>query len=547
MVQNDFTRPALATIQQQPSSKMPSRNSLGKKTSFDSRRGLFSRMYGGGKAAVQAKVAEVIGEESSYDYNDIPVDADGLPLTSSDLHNAVKTARDGDESSTSSLSEEEQKEQKDQAHALSLFHQAVQVISSLPFQYEQSPHLYSTHTQDMGNIHLREGAGPESLEELMALRLAMTNLSAAFIYADPSGKGRQARKSTSTAPAKAQYKIAKLHRKPVPDSDEVDSIRAPSTVSHNHDEEVALEQREELVTYDSTPVPLRAPKVRGVYQARALRKLQVERISSGESSSEEENNIAHYYISRHRASRKNEVKLMPRNAKRTKAVRRTTSILDSKDELQSYLLKSGATSNYQSRSKDDFINSLDEAHRRTTAPPVPCISSHFSSSGQDNVSSSSEGGNSPQLVTSTAALSSDFTLEESPSSAPTSDISCNTSIYSTSFSTSPSSRTSSVFFSSDEDRSSPKVNKATPLPKRSYSEFQPARPKRHPARGRSTSKMEPKQYTTNFSRLPSPKIPDDSNGLVIQYSQLESSSDVTPRPGALGFDTGFYSRVEQQE
>lgn len=567
MVQNDLNRHHPAAINQ-ISSKMGSRNAHAKQHHTDTRRGLFSRVYGGSKAVVQAKVAEVINEISdgeSYDYDDIAVDALGLPLSSSDLHSAVQAANFRDPASLQT--EEEKREAEEQDHALALFHHAVQVISSLPFQYEQSDHLYSKKTQDMGRIPLRETRGPTTLEELMVLRLAVTNISAAFIHADPSPRGRLARKntltiaSTSTAPEPAEFRIESLKRMPVPDYDEVDSIKAPSTLSspgEEEDVEEFSEHREELASTFDSPLlhTIRPPKLRGVYQARALRKLEVEKISSDESSEEDNGGIriADYYIAKHRASRKNEVKhVVSRNSRRSKAYRRTTTILDSKDEMKSYLLKSGGTANYQLRSKVDFISGLDEAHRRTTAPPVPTIQPHFISGSSVGVlgssSSSSEGGDSPKMNLSTSALSFD-SANEGASTPPTSDVNCSPASFTSTLSTSPSSQTSSsLFISSDEDRGSPK-----PKANRSYSDvqltkssFQPARPKRHPGRGKSSpglDRMQQSGSNERFKQMPPSPMLTEGHGFVMHYSKLESSSDVTPRPGALGFNPGLFQKEE---
>ena len=509
----------------------------GKKPQPDTRRSLFSRMYGGGRAAIQAKVAEVIGEEDSAgDYSDVPVDADGLPLTSSDLHAAVMARRMGGDAHSMETAEDEE----EQARALCLFHEATQVISSLPFQYAQSKHLYSNRTDDMGEIALREGAGPVSLEELMALRLAVTNLNAAFILSDPSRRGRILRQSTSTgieANGEASYeqRIPPVHRKPVPDYDSVDDIVGRNEMAGLPTPELTEELSDECESSSSSPIR-RPVQLRGFYTARAMRKLEVERISSGESD-EDDGGVAQIYkeMAQCRAAGADNQE-PPQVGRRPKSVRRQTSILDSKDEMKSYLFKSGGSVGYERGSKADFLTALNEGQRRCTAPassqrhhrtfkrdeqltPVPPMPRPMKSLTEltDSSSRASTGAGS---VTSSSPLSTVSSLSTAPSS--------------------PTSLASSVYFSSDEDG----VQKSRPvkaaLGKRSLTDSpHPARPKRHPGRKRSCTPLHT-QAATAPPREHSPVIADEpSTGLVIHYSHLASSSDITPRPGALGFETGL--------
>lgn len=510
----------------------------GKKPQQEARRSLFSRMYGGGRAAIQAKVAEVIGEEDSNgDYSDIAVDADGLPLTSSDLHAAVMARRMGGDAYSTETAEDEE----EQARALCLFHEATQVISSLPFQYAQSKHLYSNRTDDMGEIALREGAGPVSLEELMALRLAVTNLNAAFILSDPSRRGRILRQSTSTGidangEASSEQRIPPVHRKPVPDYDSVDDIAGRNEMAGLPTPELTEELSDEGESSSTSPIR-RPVQLRGFYTARAMRKLEVERISSGESD-EDDGGVAQIYkdMAQRRAAGADGQEPPP-VGRRPKSVRRQTSILDSKDEMKSYLFKSGGSVGYERGSKSDFLSALNEDQRRCTAPassqrhhrtfkrdeqqiPVVPPMPRSMKSLTELTDSSSRASTGAGSVTSSSPLSTISSLSTAPSS--------------------PTSLASSVYFSSDEDG----VQKSRPvkaaLGKRSLTDSpHPARPKRHPGRKRSCTPLHT-QAATAPPHEHSPVIADEpSSGLVIHYSHLASSSDITPRPGALGFDTGL--------
>jgi hypothetical protein len=543
------------------SSKVTNRGDQRKKHQHESRRGLFSRMYGGSKSGVQTKQAESSGDEGSYEFNNMAVDYNGLPLTSSDLHLAVRVSQGG----LAKLDEAEKVAQEEQVFALSLLYDAADIISGLPYRGQQRKCLYDDQSHNLDYVPHRDVAGLTTLEELNTLRLAVSNIAEAYTYADPSQKGRLARKSTPVSALSEcdRLYVPSVKRKPVPRNDEVDSIGAPSSDSQEEGEASKddLEQGEELASYDSPLVKTQSPQARDVYQARSLRKLEVDRVSpsSEEYSEEEENTIAQYYIAKHRASRKNDVQHAPNNVKRARAIRRSTSILDSKDEMKKYLLKSGAVAHYQYRDKADFLKGLNDAPRHASVPPVPTIKPEFLCRAEDT-SSSNEGGHSPEsMAMSASTLSSDSMMREGSTTPPTSDINESPFSRTSTLSTSPSSRPSSSCFTSDEEERETPSSKGQQhqlsLHHRPYSEFrlakldfQPSRPKRHPCRGKAGLNFDRRHGgggdMNAIRRVLSPSITGGDLDGSLPHCQSASSSDITPRPSALGFDPGLFCRLD---
>ncbi|UZJ55973.1 hypothetical protein CBS101457_005293 [Exobasidium rhododendri] len=542
---------------------MTLRGDQGRKHHHESLHSIFSKMYGGSRAGKGAGIFE--NEQGSYDFDEVAVDTDGLPLTSSDLHLAVKISQSG----SLHLLEAEKEAQREQSSALSLLYEAAQVMYSLPSKHSQDHETFGYQSHVLLPSHSEDGLSP--MEELNLLRQGVANIAEAFDYADPSRKGRLARKSTSTASksGSADFRLPTLKRKPVPECSVTSSVNTLSSESHDVgevDEEIEQpEQKEELTTFDSSLSKSQASNAKSAYQARALRRLEVHGVtsSSSDEASEEEINIAQYYIAKHRASRKNEVQCLPRrSSKRDKAVRRTTSILDNKDEMKNYLLKSGSMAQYQCRSKNDFVKGLNEAHRHTSAPPVPTIKAEFlarehaeDSTCARSSMSSEEGGEADQSLLSLAIsafhLSSDSMQDGDTSTPPCSDVNDSRSSRASTLSTSPSSRSSSLYFTSSDDDNQEPTSKSSSSPAESdlkvaRLDFQPTRPKRHPGRGKATLAVDRRQNDAikSYSGLPSPCIVGQGVNLHTGLTHPDTSLDVTPRPGALGFDPDLFCRLE---
>lgn len=477
----------------------------------------FRRVYSGSKA-VQAKVTDVMGGEEEHDFSTIPVDEDGLPLTYSDLITGDFGA------STAYLFEKQRKEQEEQERALNRLVKASQVVSRLSF--EQKRHRYSSDGSSTSEFSATECPGPNSLEELNQLRTAVNNLSQAYDLADPSPNGRQARREIELIKADEESKllsIPTIKRKSIPDYDCPVDIIAPEDINPYL---LSPEPREELANFATSPLMMRTPKSRGIYTARALRKLEIDRVSSesslDESSDEEDRSIAHYYITKHRASRKNEVGAVVQRSKRSsKSARRRTSIMvANRDDVQHHLLIQANGL----ESKLNFSKSLDDEHRRATAPPF--LNTLISSGDSDD--DDDDNNRRSSTISNSSMTSSSSTQDDSdtPESLLISFHSSSTLVddgnemenkdeENTWTSNLAGFSPSSIYFSGEEEEVTHQiVNPMLVMSKRSPTALQPPRPKRHPLRPDSLS----------MTRI-----------VKVSDSKLEYSSDVTPRPSALTF------------
>lgn len=479
----------------------------------------FKRVYSGSKA-VQAKVSDIMGGEEEHDFSTISVDSDGLPLTYSDLMTGYYDA------STEYLLEKQRKYQEDQERALNRLLKASQVVSRLSF--EQKNHRYSSDGSSISDFTTNDYPGPSSLEELCQLRMAVNNLSEAYDLADPSLHGRQLRQEKAFIKSEEERKrllIPTIKRKSVPDYDCPVDIIAPEDINPYL---VSPEPREELANFASSPLMMRTPKLRGIYTARALRKLELDKeaseLSSDESSDEEDRSIAHYYITKHRANRKNEVGAVAQRPTRSiKSARRRTSIrITPQNTVKSH--QDPLTQADTSERKSKFSDSLDDEHRRATAPPF--LNTLISSSSDSDDKRSSTISDSSR--TSSSSTQNDDS--DTPESFLISFHSSSTLVdygneiepkaEDTWTSNLAGFSPSSIYFSGEEEEAQVNykiVNPMLVMSKRSPSSLQPPRPKRHPLRPDSLSMTR-----------------------IVKFSdgKLEYSSDVTPRPGALTFGSG---------
>jgi hypothetical protein len=510
MVLNEATTPP-SFLNYPPSSK--DARAHRRKQSPDVRRSFFSRVYSGNKAVVPSKVAEGSEGEDEHDYSTIPVDQTGLPFTYSD--------HDLDNISNLDLAliERQRLNHEEQDHALDSLLNASRALSKLWFQQKQYRYSSGSESTDGSQRSSIECVGPSTLQELDLLRSAINSLSDAFDKADMSGHARKLRQQRNEEDqAKRVFTIPSLKRKSLPDYDCPVDIIAPEDINPYL---TSPEPQEELVSLTS-PLMMRTPKMRGVFTARALRKLEHDG-SSEESSDEEDRSIAQYYMSKHRASRKNDFTGLSRASvaigKGAKAARRRTSILGSRDEMKSHLLiqAEGADRQHQDINAN-FLETLDDEHRRATAP----ASVNLSSQDGDSSSGSSDERRSSDI--------SEYSAESARSHSPPSEVSSfhssTTLVDADDYSLSDESWLGSLSLSntsvssgypySEAELEFPSTAGYKVMAKQSPTAFSPPRPKRHPLRPDNL-------VMTRLSKIDG----EDSHYI--------SSTDVTPRPCDLTF------------
>jgi hypothetical protein len=256
-------------------------------------------------------------DESGYDFSTIAVDDMGLPLTYSDQIWYTGVNRDD-----ISLAKQMQ-DQEEQMIALDSLLKASNAVSKLWFQQKQYRYSSDNHDSDSTDASSIDCVGPSTLAELALLRSAINSLSEAFDQAHPSGHARKIRREYL---AKSIYHIPSLKRKSVPDYDLPVEIITPDDINPFL---TSPEPQEVLLPTDTSPLSMRAPRLRGYCRARALQKLNDGAID--DSSDDEGGSIAEYYKSSHRA-------IHTGLDECPKMARRRTSIISRDDDAKNHLL-----------------------------------------------------------------------------------------------------------------------------------------------------------------------------------------------------------------
>ena len=376
----------------------------------------------------------------------LQLDEIGLPLTYSDQLWYTGVNRDD-----TSLAKQMQ-DQEEQLIALDSLLKASSAVSKLWFQQKQ--YRYSSDNQDSDSTDSCsiDCVGPSTLAELDLLRSAINSLSEAFDQAHPSGHARKIRRECL---ARSKYHIPSLKRKPVPDYHPPVEVIIPDDINPFL---VSPEPQEELLPTDTSPLSMRAPRLRGYCRARALQKLNDGAID--DSSDDDGGSIAEYYKSSHRA-------IHTGLDECPKMARRRTSIISRDDDAKTHLLIGAGQHQHV-----DY-GFLYEEHRKA------------GELGTVNLDSSSSSDSSDERQSSEISDYSTTSSQESPSlpSEFDSDYDCSDNSWLGSLSVSTSS--SVCEFAGDVEK--PAANS-------------PVRPKRHPLRPH-TSDVDADDITPRPRRL----------------------------------------------
>lgn len=329
-------------------------------------------------------------------------------------------------------------------------------------------------------------AGPGSVEELVALRAAVHNLSNAFKYATPFQKSNSLSHFTTDGIYSMKEQVKRIRRKPVPIHYGVTSKDSVQDDIRNDPRSFVNPIQSEERSVDETLEYSTAPYLRRISISKPLFSLDVDHAVVQETKSLKE------------------ILSLPMDNKKVNKIA-TTSQSDDMEGQSTYIRSSTM---YAGRSMGLPRLELD----------LPDNSSRFSQDySRQNYSSESDSAGRSSRAYSISSFDS-IISDEGHSSTDPSSISSVTS--------SPARKSIHLLNSSNSLGLTEMHPKQEPVDRSTA----PRRPNRYP--NRYSSLIQTKRQTV---QLDSCSPDDELQTYIIDHDQYVSSNDETPRPGALGF------------